>query len=98
MKKLVILVGLVAAGCSVTEPVAVIGANGQVLRGTTTAAMDGGTFQVTDGKLTCAGSYDSWDTSVTISMPVHCSDGRKGFVIATREASGVSGSGRVRLD
>ncbi len=87
----VLIAMLSLAGCSTTVPVAVIGANGQILRGTATAAMDGGSFMVTDRKLTCAGSYDSWDTSVTISMPVHCSDGRKGLVIATRDASGISG-------
>jgi len=93
----IIAAALALAGCSTTVPVAVIGANGQILRGTATAAMDGGTFTATDGKLTCAGSYDSWDTSITISMPVHCSDGRKGLVMATRDASGMSGSGRIRL-
>jgi hypothetical protein len=45
----------------------------------------------------CSGVYDSWNTSLTISIPVLCSDGRKGFVIATREANGIDGSGRVRL-
>jgi hypothetical protein len=98
MNRLTIIAGLLLAGCSTTVPVAVIGANGQILRGTATAAMDGGSFSATDGKLTCAGSYDSWDMSVTISMPVHCSDGRKGLVIATRDASGMSGSGRIRLN
>jgi hypothetical protein len=100
MKNVVAAGGLVwlLSGCSYTVPVAVIGDNGQILGGTATAAMSGGTFQVTDGKLTCAGSYDSWSTSVTISMPVHCNDGRKGLVIATRDAGGMSGSGRVRLD
>jgi hypothetical protein len=89
---------LLLTGCSITVPVAVINEDGHILRGTSTANLSGGTFEVTDGKLTCAGSYDSLDTSVTISMPVHCNDGRKGFVIATREKSGVSGSGRVRLN
>lgn len=87
--------------CAVTVPVAVISGKGDVMRGTSTATMSGGSFQVA-GKLKgkavkCAGTYDSLDTSVTISMPVHCSDGRKGFVIATRQANGLGGSGRVRL-
>jgi len=64
--------------------------------------MSGGSFVVT-GKLKgkeakCAGTYDALDTSITISMAVNCSDGRKGFVIATRQANGVDGSGRVRLN
>lgn len=100
MRKTVLAVVLAVslAGCSVTEPVVVIGKNGQILRGTATADLSGGRFNVTDGKLTCAGSYDGYDTSTTISMPVHCNDGRKGMVIATRDAGGRSGSGRVRLD
>ena len=36
-----------AARCSVTLPVAVISKDGQVLRGTTTASLSGGTFQAT---------------------------------------------------
>jgi hypothetical protein len=84
-------------GCAVTVPVAVIGAKGQILRGTATAAMTGGSFSVTDGKLTCAGSYNSLDTGVTISMPVQCNDGRKGIITATRNSDGMSGAGRVRL-
>ncbi|MFM0382835.1 hypothetical protein [Paraburkholderia dipogonis] len=88
---------LLLAGCAVTEPVVVIGQNGQILRGSTTASLTGGHFSVTDGKLTCGGGYDSWDMSTTISMPVTCNDGQRGIVIVTRDASGTSGSGTVRL-
>jgi hypothetical protein len=82
------IVALCAAlgGCSVTVPVAVISKDGQVLRGTTTASLSGGTFQATDGKLTCSGTYDSLSQSVTINAKVLCSDGRTGFVIATRDS------------
>jgi hypothetical protein len=87
------------AGCSVTRPVAVIGAKGQVPRGTVTASMSGGSpFSVTDGKLTCAGSYDAWDVSQTIAMAVQCNDGRNGIITATRQRDGLNGSGRVRLN
>lgn len=86
------------AGCAVTVPVAVIAPKGQILRGTATAAMTGsGTFSVTDGNLSCAGSYNSFDASPTISMPVQCNDGRKGIITATRNGDGLSGAGRVRL-
>ncbi len=89
-------------GCTITRPVVVIGDNGEMLRGSATASMSGGSFEVSGvwkGKtLKCAGSYNSLDTSVTISMPVHCNDGRKGIVIATRQANGIDGSGRVRLN
>jgi hypothetical protein len=91
------VLGAALGGCSVTLPVAVISKDGQVLRGTTTASLSGGTFQATDGKLSCSGTYDSLSQSVTINAKVICSDGRTGFVIATRDRGGQSGSGRVRL-
>jgi hypothetical protein len=93
-----VIVTVLLTGCSITEPVAVIESNGHVLRGTATAALRGGSFQVSDGAVTCAGSYDSLDMSASISMPVHCSDGRKGFVVATRQANGVDGFGTVTLN
>jgi hypothetical protein len=83
--------------CSITEPVVVIGKNGEILRGTAAASLSGGSFSATDGKLTCGGSYNALDTSPTISIPALCSDGRRGIVIATRDASGTSGGGTVRM-
>lgn len=97
MRKLVTAMAFVLAGCSITEPVVVIGKNGEILRGTATAALDGGSFNVSNGKLSCGGSYVALDTSPTISMPVLCSDGRRGIVIATRDASGTSGAGTIRM-
>lgn len=90
------LVALVS--CAITEPVVVIGKDGQTLKGTATASLSGGKFSVTDGKLTCGGSYDSMSSSPTIEMQVLCSDGRKGIVISTREPSGVAGHGTVKLN
>ena len=82
-----------------TEPVVVIGKNGQTLRGTATGRISGdGTFSVTDGQLTCGGNYNSLSTETTITMQVLCSDGRKGIVISTRESSGVAGHGTVKLN
>ncbi|MBX4992870.1 hypothetical protein ABID08_002039 [Rhizobium binae] len=105
MKSNIFVVAAVAvclSSCGFTVPVAVISSNGEVMRGTATAAVSGGSFTVAGklkGKETkCAGTYNALDQSVTISMPVQCSDGRKGFVIATREANKVDGSGRVRLN
>jgi hypothetical protein len=87
---------VIVAGCSVTVPVAVIGQNGQILRGENTASLSGGTFSVTDGHLTCSGSYNALNEAPTITMPVLCSDGRTGIVTATRD-SPTSGGGKVRL-
>jgi hypothetical protein len=100
MRKYVLFacISLALSGCAITEPVAVIGKNGQILRGTCHASLAGASFQVTDGRLTCSGSYNGYDTSTTIKMPVSCSDGRKGFVVATRQASGLDGSGKVTLN
>lgn len=89
---------LILCGCSVTRPVAVVGLNGSILRGSATATLQGGSFSVTDGILTCAGTYNSLDQSPTISIPVQCSDGRKGIIVAHREPDGLNGSGRVQLD
>jgi hypothetical protein len=89
--------GLACVGCTVTEPVVVIGQDGQILKGTATASLSGGSFHVTNGTLTCGGGYDSLDTSLTITFPVQCSDGKRGIVIVTRDQSGLSGAGTVRL-
>ena len=81
------------------EPVAVVskGVPGGVMRGTTTASTSGGSFNVSDGTLSCGGSYNAWDTSTTITVPVLCNDGRKGILIVTRDLDGVSGGGRFTL-
>ena len=75
------------------------------LRGTVTAGFTTVRFKVAgvvDGKyLTCTGSHNSLDTSPTISMPIECSDGRKGVVAVTRENLNTvpgDGFGTVRLD
>ena len=85
------------SGCSSTIPVAVIGQDGRILTGTNTVSLSEGSFYVTDGKLTCSGSYNPLQQSQTISMPVICDDGRKGIVKATRDTA-TSGSGTVRLN
>jgi hypothetical protein len=85
------------SGCATTIPVAVIGQDGRILTGSNTVSLSEGSFSVTDGKLTCSGSYDPFQHSQTISMPVICSDGRKGIVRATRDTA-TSGSGTVRLN
>lgn len=83
--------------CAVTEPVEVITDKGEVLQGTATAALSGGNFSVTDGRLTCGGVYNALDMSPTIVIPASCSDGRKAVITATRDPSGTSGSGTISL-
>jgi len=84
-------------GCSITVPVAVVGEDGRILKGSNHASWTSGTFSVTDGELTCSGSYDPLQSSEKITMPVVCSDGRKGIVRATRD-TGDSGWGTVLLN
>jgi len=84
-------------GCA-TEPVAVIAANGHVLKGTTTASLGSGTFSLTDGTLTCDGNYDPSSPMPTITMQTQCSDGRTGTIVATRDATRRSGHGTFRLN
>ena len=103
MRRLVALVlAVTLAACAVTavtEPVVVIGKNGQTLRGTATGRMNGdGSFSVTDGQLTCGGNYNSLSMETTINAQVLCSDGRKGIVISSRASSGRGGHGTVRLN
>lgn len=97
-----VVMTIVCTACaSLTVPVAVIspGVPGGVLRGTNTASFNGeGSFNVSNGRLSCSGSYNSFDTSSTITIPVVCNDGRKGIVIATRDDSGRSGGGTLQLN
>ena len=88
------------AGCAVTEPVAVVspGVPGGIMRGTTTASLNGGSFSVSSGSLSCGGDYNAIDSSPTISIPVLCSDGRKGIISVTRDNSGLSGGGHFTLN
>jgi hypothetical protein len=58
----------------------------------------GASFSVSNGALSCAGSYNGLDTSPTISIPILCNDGRKGIVTATRNKSGEGGGGRFTLN
>ena len=93
---LIILVGTLSA-CSVTKPVVIVGEEG-IMRGHATATLfSGGSFEVSNDKMVCAGSYDSLSMSPTITMIVQCNDGRKGIATVTRDLSGESGHGRVRL-
>lgn len=89
---------LLICGCSHTVPVAVIGQDGHLLTGSSTASLNGSHFEVSDGKLTCSGHYNGYNSSPTITMPVICNDGRKGIVRAHREIGGVNGYGQVTLN
>jgi hypothetical protein len=89
---LALVVGL--SGCTATFPGAVIAPDGQILRGENFVTFSAGRFSVTDGRLTCAGSYNPLDQSPTIAVAVRCSDGRAGIATATRDTA-MSGGGKV---
>ncbi len=97
----VCIMALFACGaCTVTEPVAVVstGIPGEIMRGTTTASLSGGSFNISNGTLSCGGDYNALDQSPTISIPVLCNDGRKGIITTTRDYSGLSGGGHFILN
>jgi len=93
---LVTSVSFLILGCSMTIPVAVIGQHGEIMRGTNTVSLSSATFTVTDGKVTCSGSYNPLNESRTITTTVTCTDGRTGIVTATRD-SPTTGGGTVMM-
>jgi hypothetical protein len=96
----VALAALSTAACAATVPVAVVtkAVPGGIMRGTNTVSLSEGSFTVSNGTLSCGGSYDPLDMSHTITMTVLCNDGRKGIVIATRNAYGTGGGGTFTLN
>jgi hypothetical protein len=84
----------VLSACTFAGPVAILGLNGHTLRGTAA----GGSFVVTDGRLSCAGSsYENGSRDFLI--PIECNDGRKGVIEAHRELGRWNGgAGQVRLN
>lgn len=90
---------LCVGACSHDFPITVVGPGvpGGIMRGTGTAALDGGRFSVSSGSFVCAGNYDAMDTSPTITIPILCNDGRKGAVVATRNSGGMGGTGTFTL-
>lgn len=90
---------LLASCGSLTVPAAVKMESGEVFIGTTTASMSGGRFEVQNASRTiiCKGTYDALDTSIVISAPVQCSDGRYGTLTVTRTPDLMAGTGTVTL-
>ncbi|WP_026222860.1 hypothetical protein [Methylocystis rosea] len=93
---LILISTLILSACATTIPVAVITHDGHILRGENTVSMASGTFSVSDGRLTCTGSYNPLNESRTITVTVTCNDGRTGIAIATRDTP-MSGGGKVTL-
>lgn len=84
---------------SITLPAAVKMEDGTALVGTTTAAASGGKFEVatSNRSLICNGTYDAFDTSPSIIVPVVCTDGQSGTASITRTPNGMAGYGIATL-
>lgn len=89
---------LALTGCSVTVPVAIVTSKGETLRGTATSDLfAGGSFQASNARVHCSGSYDVSEGSQTVSLATHCSDGTTGIGRAVRDTPG-AGSGRIQMN
>lgn len=97
MKRIWILLALGLGACAIEQPVAVIGDRGDVLTGIVHADLAVGRFDVSNEALNCTGRYNQMSMERTISFTLTCSDGRRGFGSATRDSSGLTGQGTVRL-
>jgi len=85
------------SGCDVAYPVAVIGDNGMVFRGSATNTfLEGGAFHATNGKAVCSGRFQQYQDIKTVSFPVACNNGLTGVGTAFFE-SATRGSGFVTM-
>lgn len=87
------------AGCGATVKMAYVDASGK--HGSGTVSMDStlhnGKLSISDKGQTCSGSFHDW-SSLTIVVPVKCSDGKTGTATMTRALSGtISGEGTMQL-
>lgn len=96
------MVGLAACGpLLVSLPVVGKLSNGETAQGSViqNLSTNVGTFDIaTLSGLTCSGTYSLADGRSTITIPVTCSNGRKGTVIATRDATGAAGTAIGRIE
>lgn len=89
------LLGL--AACDLAYPVTVIGEDGTTFRGSATDTfLEGGSFQATNGRAVCSGTYDKFADISTVSFPVRCNNGLTGIGTAFFE-SATTGSGFVTM-
>ena len=91
---LTICIGLSA--CAVTVPCAAKASNGMTFIGSATATMSSkpGSFMLYSANgLKCYGTYNQWDTNLTIQVPFYVSDGRHGVATVTRDGTGLNAIG-----
>lgn len=87
------------AACDVSHPVAVVGPQDTVYRGTATASfLEGGWFQVNNGANACSGRYAPASETRQITFPVTCSNGLKGIGTALYETPRAGGGEIIMQD
>ncbi|MTI16355.1 hypothetical protein E1162_03765 [Rhodobacteraceae bacterium RKSG542] len=91
------ITAFILTGCAGSVPVAVIGQDGRIFKGINTAVMQDGRIEFTDGRTSCTASYNSMSIATSDTVPVKCSDGRFGQLVATRDTAD-SGKGTIRLN
>lgn len=92
---LVATLGLTA--CDVAYPVAVVGGDGAVFRGTASNTfLEGGSFFTTNGPVSCRGTYSKHQDITEVSFPVRCSNGLSGVGTAFFEST-TRGGGIVTM-
>lgn len=102
VKYLKLLALTLLTGCASSISLPVVGklSNGDTAQGSVVLdlATKRGKFDMTTlSGLGCAGEYDASLMLSTIKIPVTCTNGQTGIVIATRDASGVAGTAEARL-
>jgi hypothetical protein len=90
------LVSTVSAYAATTGPVALIEANGETMKGFTTASPSGGGLSVGNARVMCSGSYEGVSPTLKVSFPIICTDGRRGFARQVRDGSN-SGNGTIEM-
>jgi hypothetical protein len=86
-------------GGDIVLPVSARMDSGETFKGSTIASNGNGRFSVQSSRkaVKCSGTYDLSDRRPTITLPVKCSDGRKGKVEVTRARDLMSAWGKVKL-
>ena len=99
---LVLLLGALGGSCSATSPfastpVAVILPGDQVLKGNASTRIGRGTFQASDGRVSCSGSFNPGLVSSDVSVFMACSNARRGVGLIKADDSD-SGRATIRLE
>ncbi len=88
---------LAIGACDTAYPVTVIGEDGMTFRGAATNTfLYGGSFQATNGRANCMGTYDKFADISTVSFPVVCNNGLRGVGTAFFQSE-TAGSGFVTM-